>query len=285
MRYYTIDKEDLPSKGLFYDSSIEMMPLSFGQAKFLCSKTNENSKSICDILLKENISGIKVEDLLLGDYNYLLLWLRANSFLNQADFSYTITCPYCHKEYSETKRCSKLEFKYATKRSNSQRIAGYDIRFHYPMNTEIQKSTGNRMIDIIKNTSNVDDFIDDLLELDYDTFYAIYKEANNWSIGIDPVIASNCTMCNNTNYINLDLNHENILMPMNIMDIIKAQLQISKYTNYIIHDDDPFNEFIITQQVVKQMVDEDNKQIEESRKSAKSGSNNFSMGSFLSKFK
>jgi len=69
---------------------------------------------------------------------------------------------------------------------------------------------------------------------------------------------------------------------LNISDLIKSQIQISKYANFKIEDDMPMNEFMIVQNVVKDMAEQENNEL---KKSQKDGHKSFSMGNFINKFR
>jgi hypothetical protein len=79
-------KVELPSRGVFYEgkSSIKVKPFSVKQIKQLvaASKTKDDSEreSIVAETIAESVEDFDVYDLTVDDYEFLLYWLRLNSY-------------------------------------------------------------------------------------------------------------------------------------------------------------------------------------------------------------
>jgi hypothetical protein len=97
---------DLPSRGKFYEDfkGVTITPL-----KFLDEQTILNAKDspqdIVSDLLKQTITGIDVEDLLLIDKSFLLMKLREVSYGD--DYEFSVVCPKCNYESKATIMLSK----------------------------------------------------------------------------------------------------------------------------------------------------------------------------------
>lgn len=84
----------LPSKGLFYKNNISELKIEYMTSKdedLLTTPSLIDSGKVLDVLLKRKIKtkGIDAKDLLPGDRNAILLFLRSSSYGN----TYTVTVP------------------------------------------------------------------------------------------------------------------------------------------------------------------------------------------------
>jgi hypothetical protein len=285
--FFPIDLTELPTRGLYYPKTgLELKPLDFGSAKLLCAKSKENSDLLLSKILELNSnSKIKITSLFRADFDYLLLWERSNSFQN-SNLTYDLKCGHCNHTFEYQLPLNKLQFNYASNKKPKEivKIDGYDLEFHYPKFEDIIINTNNRKVDLIRNTSNVDKVIPNLMDLDFDIFTDIYNEAKEWDIGVKTFYSAICPNpnCRHTIYFDINLNSFNIFPQLNIIDLIKSQIQIAKYANFKIEDTVPMNEFMIVQNVVKDMAEQENNEL---KKSQKDSHHSFSMGNFVNKFR
>jgi hypothetical protein len=115
MTSYEIVK--LPSKGLFYSHGISEVNVEYMTSKdedLLTTPSLIEAGTVLDILLKRKIKtkGIVVEDLLSGDRNAILLFLRTSSY--GSDYSVSVTDPRSGIPFNTKVDLLKLRYKEVT---------------------------------------------------------------------------------------------------------------------------------------------------------------------------
>jgi len=104
----------LPSKGLFYEHGIDKVNVEYMTSKdedLLTTPSLIENGEVLNVLLKRKIksSGIKVGDLLTGDRNAIILFLRTSSY--GSDYSVLVTDPRTGKEFKTNIDLTKLQYK------------------------------------------------------------------------------------------------------------------------------------------------------------------------------
>jgi len=112
MTSYEIVK--LPSKGLFYSSKISEVNVEYMTSKdedLLTTPSLIESGTVLDILLKRKIktAGISPEELLAGDRNSIILFLRSSSY--GAEYSVQVPDPRTNVLFKTTVDLLKLQYK------------------------------------------------------------------------------------------------------------------------------------------------------------------------------
>lgn len=113
------DVVELPSKGKLYKGtslegkdSIEVKYLTATEEDILTSPNLLQSGKVLDVLVKSVLKDktIKVEDLLLGDRNMILVWLRSTGY--GAEYPITLSCQSCGHEHTHEFDLGGLDIKY-----------------------------------------------------------------------------------------------------------------------------------------------------------------------------
>jgi hypothetical protein len=104
----------LPSKGLLYEHKIDKIEVEYMTAKdedLLTTPSLIENGTVLDILLKRKIKtkGIKVEELLPGDKNAILLFLRTSSY--GLEYPVEVSDPRTGTPFKTTADLSKLKYK------------------------------------------------------------------------------------------------------------------------------------------------------------------------------
>ena len=105
--------KDLPSRFNFYPKGTEIFgrPLNVIEVKKLGLLNEGNSDFVITQILKNSIKGIEIENLYQADKLYILLWLRAQTFL-EAGYSVDFTCEKCQQESTYDFKLDNLDIKY-----------------------------------------------------------------------------------------------------------------------------------------------------------------------------
>lgn len=114
LQYETVP---LPSKGVFYKDgtlagkdSLEVGYLTAAQEDILTSPNLLQSGKLLDVLLKSVIKdkSVNPSELLLGDRNSILVWLRSTGFGHEYEVS--MVCRKCGEDYENTFDLSELDY-------------------------------------------------------------------------------------------------------------------------------------------------------------------------------
>ena len=100
MNYWKIEFNDLPSLGLYYskDTEIRIRTMTVRDVKYLATFNKTNAITITNELLNRclKLKNLKFEDILLADREYLIFWLRTNTFIRSSGYQIKIPeCPTC----------------------------------------------------------------------------------------------------------------------------------------------------------------------------------------------
>jgi len=153
---------NLPSLGRLYpeDTVISARPLKVIEVKKLSSLGDGNADFIINDILRRTIRGINVEDILVGDKLFLIMWLRANSF---KDSSYRVDF-----------QCGKCETK-SDYHFNVDDLEIQHLSAEYKPNVSLKLSTGHQVkmkFLTIKDETTVERF----KEMNKDTFLEMDAE-------------------------------------------------------------------------------------------------------------
>lgn len=104
----------LPSKGLFYSNGLSEVAVEYMTSKdedMLTTPSLIESGAILDILLKRKIktAGVNPEDLLVGDRNAIILFLRSSSY--GSDYTVQVTDPRNGNPFKTVVDLTKLKYK------------------------------------------------------------------------------------------------------------------------------------------------------------------------------
>ena len=121
MTSYEIVK--LPSKGLYYTNRISEVNVEYMTSKdedLLTTPSLIENGTVLDVLLKRKIktAGINPEDLLPGDRNAILLFLRSSSY--GSDYTVQVTDPRTGNPFKTTVDLTKLKYKEVKDLPNEQ---------------------------------------------------------------------------------------------------------------------------------------------------------------------
>ncbi len=104
----------LPSKGLFYPNRIDEVKVEYMTSKdedLMTTPSLLESGKVMDVLLKRKVKSpeINVEDLLPGDRNAIILFLRTSSY--GTDYKVEVTDPRTQRTFKQDVDLTKLEYK------------------------------------------------------------------------------------------------------------------------------------------------------------------------------
>lgn len=95
--YYPIN--DLPSRYMLYPESTKIYgrPMRVLEVKQLSMMGEDNSLSIINSIMRSCVKGIRIDDILIADKMYILLWLRANTY-KDSGYKVDFVCGKCEQQ-------------------------------------------------------------------------------------------------------------------------------------------------------------------------------------------
>jgi len=105
--------EDIPSKYKLYPvgTSILGRQLKVPEVKKLALINENNFNFVINEILKVATKGINIDDLLLGDKIYIIMWLRCNTY-REPGYDLSFQCSQCDKDSTYEFTLDKLNIKY-----------------------------------------------------------------------------------------------------------------------------------------------------------------------------
>jgi hypothetical protein len=105
--------DNLPSKYLKYPEGTKIYGRPFNIDELIkLSNINEiTALTIIDDMIRATVKGINVNDILIGDKIYILLWLRANTY-PESGYSVPFTCGKCQNESTYDFKVDNMDINY-----------------------------------------------------------------------------------------------------------------------------------------------------------------------------
>jgi hypothetical protein len=226
---------DLPSKYKLYPEGTKILgrPLKVIEVKKLASLTDENAGYIINDILRRTIKGIDVNNILLADRFYIVLWLRSNTY---RDSGYVVQyqCPKCEKETDFHFELKDLEVVYLSDDYNPNKDirlkSGDVIKFKFltiadEFNLDRFKETNSRMqydeelLSISEMITSINGQKKTLMEkylwltedLSPEDYSYIISYIEKYGMGVKPYINVTCKLCGGTSPVGMTFRPDFIL--------------------------------------------------------------------------
>jgi|SRR5574344_45674 hypothetical protein len=265
MIYWPLNLNDLPSKGRFYQSYTEIFirPLSFGDMKFLSTLNVTNCVTYINMVLSNclKLNNINFNDILEVDRKFMVLWIRANSFLNltgyaTSGYSTSFVCPYCNTHNEKKIQLDDLNIKYFDP-SKEDTYKDYhtklksigDLAVHYSdtddnlISNFIEQNKGPVFLPELKNSA-----------MDY---AKVLSMAKKFECGVDSIVQIQCK-CGKVFSVDLALNDDNMFQKPILKDLLDKQIEITKYSGIQINDDTSYTDLEILSVLVNEKIKAEN---------------------------
>lgn len=267
--YWEIYTEELPSRGIFYkkDARIRVRTMSVLEVKFLATYMEATATRICNEILNKCtiLENLTLDELLLPDRDYIIFWIRLNTFNTSNGFTITIPhCSTCKAEIVENLSLTQFKHKYLDN--------GFEPNVYLPdlqMEIPIRIPTYNDSIYNVENeledvalhldTDNTFEektkFVSMLSALDY-VYLKEHIEKNN--CGIIDEVPIYCPDCGTEHIVKVHINDLNIFTHFELRDILEKITQIAKYSNLTITNEWSWVEVELEMQIINNMIQEEN---------------------------
>jgi len=286
MNYWKIEFNDLPSLGQYYslDTEIRIRTMTVQDVKYLATFNKSNATTITNELLNRclKLKHLKFEDILLADREYLLFWLRTNTFIRSSGYQIKIPeCPTCKNSIEQEVKLNSFKTDYIKSKADMCFLDGLNITI--PLKQPTIKDLNDARL--VEN----DEFLDLALYIDTDNsledkarfimnlqgmdFVNLKYTIDNMKCGMHKTIQIKCPVCGEITDVKLIVADENMFTHTSIKEILELITRIAKYANLQITDDWPWMEVEIEQEIVNKMIQDENAETQKEINKAKSQAN------------
>lgn len=278
--YWNITLTELPTHGWFYNQNvvIKARSLSLLEVKLLATLNPENATAVCNEILSKclYLENIKLEELLLADREYLIFWIRLNSFTQSSGYSIDINeCQHCHEKFTAKISLNEFDVRYIKQIHENVYLPDLNIKIDLKM--PMFNDSGLISVDEINelalwlDTNNTQEdkirFIETLSALD---FIALKNCIDDMKCGIKHELDIECPLCHSINKIGMILNDESLFGSVNLLNILETITRIAKYSNIQITNDWTWPEVEAEQLIINKMIQEENEANDKEMRKAKS---------------
>lgn len=276
--YWKINLLELPSKGMFYNTSaiIKCRVLSILDVKFLSTINDITATSIINEILERCIylENIDFSEILLCDRQYLLFWLRANSFIKNNGYSITVSkCNRCHNAFEKTIKLDDLNEKFIEQMPHNVILpdSGNSFFIKYPTIKDLDiKYPQDSEIERMARYINVPNPISLLLNCSAYDYAFLLSSINEMEAGFENTFIINCPKCGESHKIKIIFSDTGMFGGVKLYDILKIIINITKYTSMQIDENEPWMELEIQEDIVSKMIKEENEEMAKQEAKAKS---------------
>jgi len=282
MNYWFIEKSELPSRGLYYDPDFEIKirPMNVEEVKYLATFNKDNATIIVNEILKKclKLTKLKFNDIIIGDREYLIFWIRTNSFITNSGYKIEIPkCPICKNSYEHEIKLGTFKTDYLYKQVNSIKLPNLEIEL--PIKQPTIKDLSEMINDgdeiseyamFIDSVNTVKDKIRFIENLSGDDFSELKYNLDGFKCGMHKEIMTECPICHNFQPVKILLNESSLFPNTKLKDILEHITRVAKYTNLTITNDWPWVEVEIELEIVNNMIKEENERNQKEMAKAKS---------------
>lgn len=266
--FWRIKMEDLPSKGMFYpeNTKIKIRSLTVLEVKFLATLLPQTATAVCNELLEKCVilENLDFTDLLLPDRQFLIFWIRLNSFPMQNGFKITLPeCTECNTPIEHEIKLEELIFTYLDDFNPYVHLDDEktDIIISIPKYNDSYIDTKDEIGDVaiyIDNGLSFEEKYDYVANLSAYDFLKLKECIRKNFCGIKNEIVVECPKCHKQYPVNFIINDQNLFSRVSLPEILETITRIAKYSNLQITNDWPWVEVIMEQDIINKLIKEEN---------------------------
>lgn len=267
--FWPLDLNEFPSRGRLYpkNAKIKARSMSVLEVKFLATLTPQNATSICNELLEKCtiLENIKYEDLILADREFIIFWIRLNSFINSNGFTITIPqCKQCKERIEHTIKLLDLDFVYLD-HDFEKSVYLPDLKLKLPLRMPTYNDSIYEIKDEIDecclwidSNNTMEEKYSFISNLTANDFMVLKTHIDNNYCGVKKDFVITCPKCEATHNVKIEINDQNLFNNVDLMQILETITRIAKYSNLQITNDWSWVEVEVEQQIINKMINEEN---------------------------
>lgn len=275
--YVEVNKSFFPTKCVDYpaDAKIETRMFTVSDVKLIGMMDANNVQDIVKELLRRccRLTNLTIDDLYLADRDYLLFWLRSGSFISQNGYTFKVeACQHCNQPITVNMSLNDLELDFATITHQTKTIHDVDIEFRLPRVKDKQYKLQDVELSKILNHTNLVEIYGDvksalteILSWDAYSYVMLNNIVDSMHCGIKEEFYTTCPKCKQPILITWHFNDTDVLNKIDLKILLTNIVNIAKYSHYQITDDMLYAEVELIAQIVSEMIDADNKSMEQSQ--------------------
>lgn len=273
MNYWNLDLDELPTRGVFYDENaiIRIRPLAVSEVKQLATLCDMNSVSLVNELLRRclELENLEFNEITLADREYLVFWIRANTYVQSAGYTITAQCPQCKQEFEKQFRVEQFDTKYIQRRLDTIHLpdCNIDIPMKMPTIKELKlfkiSTTPDEITNIamhINATNDLQTRIEFIKALSAKDYAVLKYSFEDFKCGIDKTLPCECPKCHSRYNVLIGLADNKLFAPTKTREILEEITHIAKYTHVQITDDWLWREVEIERDIVNEMIKKENEE-------------------------
>lgn len=233
-----------------------------------------NASHILNQIVKRCVkfTDISFDDLYVADRDYLVFYIRSGSFVATDNaFKFKIEkCDNCGQSATFDIKLSDLQLDEVSLFSTQVHVFGKTVTVRPPRMHDVRYSLKDleltRMLnysDLVDVFGSIEQACATVLQLDAYSYVRLVELVNRMKCGIREELPVTCPNCGHEINLKWHFDEQDLLGKIDIRNLLRSILSISKYTNFQVSDDMLYSEYQLIEQIVAKMIAEENKAYEQ----------------------
>ena len=233
-----------------------------------------NAGQILNQIVKRCIkfTNLSFDNLYVADRDYLIFYIRSGSFVAADNaFKFKIEkCDNCSQPATFDIKLSDLQLDEISSFSVQTKVFDKTVTIRPPkMHDPVYKLKDLELSRMLNYSNLVDIFgsvelaCATVLQLDAYSYVRLVELVNKMKCGIQEELPVMCPHCSHPINLKWHFDEQDLLGKIDIRNLLRSILSISKYTNYQVTDDLLYSEYQLIEQITAKMISEENKAYEQ----------------------
>lgn len=218
------------------------------------------------------LTDISFEDLYVADRDYLIFYIRSGSFVAADNaFKFKIEkCDNCGHPATFDIKLSDLQLDEISSFATQVQVFDKTVTIRPPRMCDNTYNLTDLELTRMLNYSNLVDVFGSIeqactmvLQLDAYSYVKLVELVNRMKCGIQEELLVSCPHCRHEINLKWQFEEQDLLGKIDIRNLLRSILSISKYTHYQVSDDMLYSEYQLMEQITAKMIAEENKAYEQ----------------------
>lgn len=233
-----------------------------------------NASHILNQIVKRCVkfTDLSFDELYVADRDYLIFYIRSGSFVAADNaFKFKIErCDNCGHPATFDIKLSDLQLDEVSAFSAKFKVFDKTITIRPPRMCDVRYSLKDLELTRMLNYSNLAEVFGSaeqacatVLQLDAYNYVRLVELVNKMKCGIQEELPVTCPNCGHEINLKWHFDEQDLLGKIDIRNLLRSILSISKYTNFQVSDDMLYSEYQLIEQITAKMIAEENKAYEQ----------------------